>query len=63
MGGKSTLLTTLLWVGSFVPAESARMRLVELYFIDINDSIIDGKSTFFKEMEETKANLTKLNYD
>ena len=63
MGGKSTLLrqvwcaVILAWVGSFVPAESARMTLVDRIFtrIGANDSIIDGKSTFFKEMEETKA--------
>ena len=63
MGGKSTLLrqvwlaVVLAWVGCYVPAKSAKITLVDRIFtrIGANDSIIDGKSTFFKEMEETKS--------
>ena len=63
MGGKSTLLrqtcvaVILCQVGCFVPAESCEMTLVDRIFtrIGANDRIMENKSTFFVEMEETKS--------
>ena len=46
-------------MGSFIPAESCRMTPVDKVFtrIGAQDRILEGKSTFFIEMEETKAIL------
>ena len=63
MGGKSTLLrqtciaVLLCQIGCFVPADSCRMTLVDRIFtrIGANDRLIENKSTFFVEMEETKT--------
>ena len=62
MGGKSTLLrqvcisTIIAQIGCFVPAKKCVMTLVDRIFtrIGANDKLLEGKSTFFIEMEETK---------
>lgn len=64
MGGKSTymrqaaLITLLAHVGSFVPAESATIGLVDRIFTRIgsSDDLAGGRSTFMVEMTET-ANI------
>ncbi len=61
MAGKSTylrqvaLITLLAQMGSFVPARSARIGLVDRIFtrVGAEDDIASGKSTFMIEMEET----------
>ncbi len=63
MGGKSTylrqvaLLSILAHMGSFVPAESASIGLIDRIFtrIGAGDDVARGKSTFLVEMEETAA--------
>jgi DNA mismatch repair protein MutS len=60
MGGKSTylrqtaLLAILAQMGSFVPATSARMGIVDRLFtrIGAGDDIAAGRSTFYVEMAE-----------
>ena len=62
MGGKSTLLrqtalaVVLAQMGCYVPAESCELTPVDRVFtrIGASDRILEGKSTFFIEMEETK---------
>ncbi len=62
MGGKSTLLrqtcmaVILAQIGCYVPAESMRLTPVDRIFtrIGASDRILEGKSTFYVEMEETK---------
>ena len=64
MGGKSTymrqiaLLTVLAHMGSFVPAESATLGIVDQIFTRIgsSDDLASGRSTFMVEMTET-ANI------
>ncbi len=66
MGGKSTLLrqtciaVVLAQMGSLVPAESARLTVFDRIFtrLGANDRILEGKSTFYVEMEECKALIT-----
>jgi DNA mismatch repair protein MutS len=65
MGGKSTylrqaaLLTILAQMGSFVPAESALMPVVDRVFTRIGaaDNLARGRSTFMVEMTETAVIL------
>jgi DNA mismatch repair protein MutS len=65
MAGKSTylrqvaLITLLAQMGSFVPARSARIGLVDRIFtrVGAEDDIASGKSTFMIEMEETATIL------
>jgi DNA mismatch repair protein MSH6 len=62
MGGKSTLLrqtciaVILAQSGCYIPAAKAVMTPVDRIFtrIGASDRILEGKSTFFVEMEETK---------
>lgn len=61
MGGKSTylrqtaLITIMAQCGSFIPAHSADLPIVDRIFTRIGaaDNISEGKSTFLVEMEET----------
>lgn len=61
MGGKSTYLRQvaviciLAQIGSFVPAQSANLQVLDRVFtrIGASDNLARGKSTFLVEMEET----------
>ncbi len=61
MGGKSTylrqvaLLSIMAQCGSFVPAQSAQLPILDAIFtrIGASDNVAAGKSTFLVEMEET----------
>ncbi|XP_031845386.1 DNA mismatch repair protein Msh6 isoform X2 [Nomia melanderi] len=65
MGGKSTLmrqialLTIMAQIGSYVPASSCRLTLVDRIFtrLGANDDILAGQSTFLVELSETAAIL------
>lgn len=65
MGGKSTLLrqvciaAIIAQIGCFVPAKKCVMTIVDRIFtrIGASDKLLEGKSTFFIEMEETKTIL------
>ena len=60
MGGKSTymrqtaLITLLAYIGSFVPADSARIGPIDRIFtrIGASDDLASGRSTFMVEMTE-----------
>ena len=68
MAGKSALLrqtaliTLLAQIGSFVPAESARIGLVDKVFtrVGASDNISVGESTFMVEMNEASDILNNL---
>jgi DNA mismatch repair protein MutS len=65
MAGKSTILrqiglnVVLAQMGSFVPAQSARIGLVDRLFtrVGASDNLSQGQSTFMVEMSETSAIL------
>jgi DNA mismatch repair protein MutS len=65
MGGKSTflrqtaLLAVLAQMGSFVPARTAKLAIVDRIFarVGASDNIARGQSTFMVEMQETAAIL------
>jgi len=67
MGGKSTylrqvaLITVMTHVGSFVPAKSAHIALIDRIFtrLGASDNVAEGKSTFLVEMEETAMICTQ----
>jgi DNA mismatch repair protein MutS len=71
MGGKSTylrqtaLITILAQMGSFVPAKSARLSVVDRIFtrIGASDNLARGRSTFMVEMTETAAILNTATQD
>lgn len=68
MGGKSVflkqtaLLVILAQMGSFVPAESARIGIVDKIMtrIGAHDALLRGNSTFMVEMNETAHILTAM---
>ncbi|WP_329904646.1 DNA mismatch repair protein MutS [Porphyromonas pogonae] len=68
MSGKSALLrqtaliTLLAQIGSFVPAESARIGVVDSIFtrVGASDNISRGESTFMVEMQEASNILNNL---
>ena len=67
MGGKSTVLrmsclaAIIAQIGCFVPAKSCKLSIVDRIFtrIGASDNLLQNKSTFFIEMEET-ANIARL---
>ncbi len=71
MGGKSTylrqaaLIAILAQMGSFVPAESAMLPLIDRVFtrVGASDNLARGRSTFMVEMMETAAILNTAGPD
>jgi len=67
MGGKSTLLRTtclvviMAQIGCFVPADGCEFTAVDQIFtrVGASDKILENKSTFFVELEETKFILDR----
>ncbi len=67
MGGKSTylrqaaLICLMAQCGSFVPADSAQLPILDRIFTRIGsaDNLAEGKSTFLVEMEETATICTQ----
>lgn len=67
MGGKSTylrqvaLLSVMAQCGSFIPAKSAQLPILDRIFtrIGAGDNLAAGKSTFLVEMEETASICTQ----
>lgn len=67
MGGKSTflrqnaLIAILAQMGSYVPADSARIGVIDRVFsrVGASDDIAHGRSTFMVEMVETAAILNR----
>jgi DNA mismatch repair protein MutS len=67
MGGKSTflrqnaLIAVLAQAGSYVPAASARLGMVDRLFsrVGASDNLARGRSTFMVEMVETAAILAQ----
>ncbi|MGI6357197.1 MAG: DNA mismatch repair protein MutS [Bacillota bacterium] len=71
MGGKSTymrqvaLIVLMAQMGSFVPAESAAIGLVDRIFTRVGaaDDLFSGQSTFMVEMAESRTAITEATAD
>ena len=71
MGGKSTILRQacvaiiMAQIGSYVPAKSFVLSTFDRIFcrIGANDKILEGKSTFFMEMEESLSIVKEATQD
>ena len=71
MGGKSTILRTtcliviMAQIGCHVPCDSCEFTAVDQIFtrVGANDKILESKSTFFLELEETKFILDRATKD
>jgi len=71
MGGKSTylrqvaLMSIMAQCGSFVPAESVNLSILDRIFTRIGsgDNVAEGKSTFLVEMEETSTICTQATHN
>jgi len=67
MGGKSTylrqvaLISIMAQCGGFIPAQSAQLPILDRVFTRIGsgDNLVEGKSTFLVEMEETATICTQ----
>ena len=71
MGGKSTilrqtcLLAILAQIGCYVPARFYKGKIFDQIFcrIGASDRVVEGKSTFYVELEETKHIIEKATKD
>ncbi len=71
MGGKSTymrqvaIIIIMAQIGSFVPAKSADLPIIDKIFtrIGASDDLVSGESTFMVEMKEAKNALTNATQD
>ncbi|MEJ7671466.1 MAG: hypothetical protein WKF59_01785 [Chitinophagaceae bacterium] len=69
MSGKSAILrqtaliTLMAHMGSFVPADEARIPLTDKIFtrVGANDNLSSGESTFMVEMNETASIINNIN--
>jgi DNA mismatch repair protein MutS len=71
MSGKSTymrqlaIIVIMAQIGSFVPAKSAKLPIIDKIFtrIGASDDLVSGESTFMVEMKEAKNAITNATVD